>query len=399
MKGMQKIRRGKSFAGVALYALKAGTHHRSDPTVIGGNLLNDSAKDLIAEFDRSKQLRPEVEKAVWHNSLRLPCGESLTNEQWVSFANDYMQRMGFSDTHLRCYVLHDDEAGQHIHIIASRIDLNGGKLYLGRNENLISTRIISELEITHGLIVTKTAPSLSNAQPKRKRVSRNEKMLSERTGEPSPKEALQQLIDKSLADTPELLTFIKRLEEAEVSWTANIASTGKMNGFSFEFTGIAFKASQLGKKYSWANLQKLLNYEPERDNSLLLHTRPVVPAPAPAGMVIKTARETLTISKKIASLTPSLKASIALTPSLTPKTAVKEDKRRRIINAVLDLQNEQKIRNAKLLRFTPWSSLINSLKIYGFCLLYCFKKFKSILRIHALTPSMQAHFAGNLKRH
>jgi hypothetical protein len=48
-----------------------------------------------------------------------------------------------------------------------------------------------------------------------------------------------------LADTPDLLTFIKRLEEAEVGWTANIASTGKMNGFSFEYRDIAFKASQL----------------------------------------------------------------------------------------------------------------------------------------------------------
>ncbi|EOV4132838.1 relaxase/mobilization nuclease domain-containing protein, partial [Yersinia enterocolitica] len=273
MKGMQKIRRGKSFAGVVHYVLKSGSHHKSDPIVIGGNMLSDSALELIAEFDDTKQLRPDVQKPVWHNSLRLPCGESLTNEQWVMFADDYMQRMGFSDTHLRCYVLHDDEAGQHIHIIASRINLIGGKLYLGKNENLISTRIISEFEIVHGLTITKAASSTKPAQPKRKRISRNEQMLSQRTGVLSHKEALQQLIDKSLADTPELLTFIKRLEEAEVGWTANVARTGKMNGFSFSYRDIAFKASQLGKSYSWANLQKLLNYEPDRDNSLLLNTR------------------------------------------------------------------------------------------------------------------------------
>lgn len=169
MKGMQKIRRGKSFAGVILYALKAGIHHRSDPTVIGGNLLSDSALGLIAEFDTSKQLRPDVPKPVWHNSLRLPTGESLSKDKWVMFADDYMKRMGFSETHLRCYVLHDDEAGQHIHIIASRIDVNGGKLYLGKNENLISTRIISELEIAHNLTVTKAAPAIASKQPKRKR--------------------------------------------------------------------------------------------------------------------------------------------------------------------------------------------------------------------------------------
>ncbi|MFB1229809.1 relaxase, partial [Escherichia coli] len=94
-------------------------------------------------------------------------------------------------------------------------------------------------------------------------------MLSARTGVPSPKEALQQILDKSLADTPDLLTLIKRLEEAEVGWTANIASTGKMNGFSFEYRDIAFKASQLGKGYSWANLQKQLNYNPDHLEFLL----------------------------------------------------------------------------------------------------------------------------------
>jgi anaerobic nitric oxide reductase transcription regulator len=95
---MRKIKRGKSFAGVVQYALKPGAHHKSDPVVIGGNMLGDSALELIAEFDSSKQLRPDVQKAVWHNSLRLPDGESLTAEQWSSIADDYMERMGFRDT-------------------------------------------------------------------------------------------------------------------------------------------------------------------------------------------------------------------------------------------------------------------------------------------------------------
>ncbi|EBZ5774701.1 relaxase, partial [Salmonella enterica subsp. enterica serovar Redlands] len=267
MKGMQKIKRGKSFAGVVQYALKPGSHHKSNPIVIGGNMLGDSASKLITEFDGTKQHRPDVQKPVWHNSLRLPDTESLSNDQWVTIADDYMKRMGFSDTHLRCYVLHDDE-GQHIHIIASRIDMAGGKLYLGRNENLISTRIISELEIAHSLTVTKTAHSITPKQPKRKRISRNEQMLSVRTGVPCPKKSLQQIIDKSLADKPDLLTFIKRLEEAEVGWTANVASTGKMNGFSFSYRDIAFKASQLGKSYSWANLNNRLNYNPDHLEAL-----------------------------------------------------------------------------------------------------------------------------------
>lgn len=272
MKGMQKIKRGKSFAGVVLYALKPGTHHKTDPVVIGGNMLGASAAELITEFSASASIRADVAKPVWHNSLRLPQGESLTAKQWVVFADDYMTRMGFSDTHLRCYVLHDDEAGQHIHIIASRVDLiNRGKLYLGRNENLSSTRVIQELELTHGLTRTK-GPSPSHIPypgSKRKKLSRNEQQKEKREGQPSPKTFLQNTIDELLATANDISSFIEALCEHGISPIPNIASSGRMNGFSFEYSGIAFKASQLGKAYSWATLQEKLHYAPERDNPML----------------------------------------------------------------------------------------------------------------------------------
>lgn len=373
---MRKIKRGNNFAGVVQYALKPGSHHKSDPIVIGGNMFSGSALELISEFNGTKQLRPDVQKPVWHNSLRLPNGESLTNEQWSSIADDYMERMGFSDTHLRCYVLHDDD-GQHIHIIASRIDMAGGKLYLGRNENLISTRIISELEIDHNLTVTKTAPAIAPKQPKRKKISRNEQMLSARTGVPSHKEALQHIIDKSLKDTPDLLTFIKRLEEAEVSWKANIASTGKMNGFSFEYTGIAFKASQLGKSYSWANLSNRLNYDPDHLEALRTNTPAKdhpAPAPAPApAIVLKTAERKESIGKKIAEL----------------ELRLREDKRNEIVEKILQ---KNAAKQQKHLRLTGWipflQRLIELLRKYGKSILHKVPtNFSEVYSTHHLKPT------------
>ncbi|EAB4071742.1 relaxase [Salmonella enterica] len=360
MKGMQKIKRGKNFSGVVQYAFKPDSLHKSDPIVIGGNMLGDSAFELIAEFDGTKQLRPDVQKVVWHNSLRLPDGESLTAEQWSSIADDYMKRMGFSDTHLRCYVLHDDSAGQHIHIIASRIDIAGGKLYLGRNENLISTRIISELEIAHGLTVTKTAPSITPKQQKRRKVSRNEQMLSERTGLPSPKKALQQILDKSLADTPDLLTFIKRLGEAEVSWTANVASTGKMNGFSFEYTGIAFKASQLGKGYSWANLSNRLNYDPGHLEALRtnIQAKEAAPAPAPApapATILETREQKESISEKITEL----------------ELRLRKDRRNEIVEKILQKNAVNQQKHLRLIGWLPFlRRLAELLRSYGKSILH-----------------------------
>lgn len=273
MKGMQKIRRGKSFAGIVLYALKPGSHHKKDPIVIGGNItiVGNVAKDLIAEFDSTKQLRPDVQKAVWHNSLRLPKGESLTAKQWSCIADDYMTRMGFSETHLRCYILHDDEDGQHIHIIASRVSLVAGKLYLGKNENLASTRIIQQLERDYNLTRTKgpkATPAAPSPTPKLKK-SRNELMIEKRTGELCPKAIIQNALDELLDTRQSITDFVQKLLAQRIKAIPNIASAGKMNGFSFEYDGIAFKASQLGKGYSWTALQDKLDYQPERDNAFL----------------------------------------------------------------------------------------------------------------------------------
>ncbi|KYM74510.1 relaxase/mobilization nuclease domain-containing protein [Pantoea agglomerans] len=271
MKGIQKIKRGKSFAGAVLYALKPGTHHKTDPVVVGGNMLGASATELIAEFSASASLRTDILKPVWQNSLRLPPGESLTVKQWVMFADDYMNRMGFSETHLRCYVIHDDDAGQHIHIIASRVDLIGGKLYLGRNENLVSTRIIQELELAYDLTRTKDPSPSHSPSPssKRKRLSRSEEQKEKREGQPSPKTFLQNTIDEILTSANDILGFVEALAENGITTIPNISSTGRMNAFSFEYGGIAFKASQLGKTYSWANLQAKLRYEPDSDSPLL----------------------------------------------------------------------------------------------------------------------------------
>lgn len=271
MKGMQKIKRGKNFAGVVFYALRPASHHKTPPSVIGGNMDGSNAGELIAEFNATKALRPDLAKPVWHNSLRLPKNEALTDAQWSEIADDYMSRMGFSETHLRCYVLHDDAAGQHIHIIASRIELSSGKLYLGKNENLISTHIIQDLEQDYQLTRTKgpkASPAAPSPTPKLKK-SRNEMMIEKRTGELCPKGFIQNAFNELLDTRQSITDFVQQLVAQNIRPIPNIASTGRMNGFSFEYNGIAFKASQLGKGYSWSALQSRIDYQQERDNAFL----------------------------------------------------------------------------------------------------------------------------------
>ncbi len=362
MKGMQRIKRHKNFVNVVKYVLNPGSHHRSDPVVIGGNMTGDCAKELIAEFDTASKLRTDIAKPAWHNSLRLPCGDTLSSDQWIKIADDYMNQMGFSDTHFRCYVLHDDSAGQHIHIIANRIDSVSSKVNLGRHESLVSGRIIQELEVKYDLTITKrpeplkpenTGNGKNNTIPgKAKKLSRNETMYEKRTGNICNKKQLQTILDKSLTDTPSVETFLLRLEEERVLWTANIATTGRMNGLSFVFNGIAFKASLLGKKYSWVNLQKLLNYEPERDNCLLLHTGTVAPAPAP---ILGSTERRESISEKIAEL----------------ELRFIEGRRNEIVEKILQKNAVKKQKHLRLSSWFPFlQRLIEILRSYGKSILH-----------------------------
>lgn len=274
MKGMQKIKRGKGFKGVLSYALE-NNKGDSPGRIVGGNVLGTTVKSLSVEFAKSRRLRKDIEKPVWHNSLRLPKGERISDDQLKEVGDSYMKKMGFDDLHQKVFVLHDDPDGQHIHIIASRISLES-RIYLGQNENLKSTRHIHDLEKEFNLTITK-GPNLNSEgkilMPSKSKLSKNEREQTKRTGQPSDREVLQVAIDNALKDSPGISLFIERLNKMDVRVKPNVASTGTMNGFSFilKDSDVAFTGSKLGKKlYSWKGLiDRGLCYDQDRDTEIL----------------------------------------------------------------------------------------------------------------------------------
>ena len=381
MKGMQKIKRGKQFAGVVLYSLKSGPHHNVMPYVIGGNMTGSSVAELISEFESSKQLRPDVTKPVWHNSLRLPKGETLSARQWAAFADDYMTRMGFTETHLRCYILHDDADGQHIHIIASRINMFGGKLYLGKNENLISTRTISELERIHGL--TETTPATSSRPQAKRKPSRNELMMAERTAAPCPKSQLQTMIDNVLTHHPDLLTFIDMLERKGVTCKPNIVSTGKMNGFSFQYQGIAFKASQLGKKYGWSSLQTQIDFTPERLALLKKEQQQTAPVPVPVPVPVPSCEPEEQVANRETILEKILQLEEKIRLERQQETLSVIQLRSKLHNTALQIPRQRRLYSWLVLL----GHIVALLRRWGMSLLHATAHpFRQILHLHLLTP-------------
>lgn len=269
MKGMQKISRGGSFSGLMAYAFDGDLDNprELEGEVLGGNMAGRDPKSLAREFGASRAVRPDIAKPVWHNSLRLPEGEKLDKEKWSEIGDAYMKKMGFSEHHQRVYVLHDDEAGQHIHVVASRIALDGS-LFLGKNENLISTKMIAELEKEFGLTITKSVSYDEKGKvvmPDRSRPKSGEVGKFERTGEPPGRFVLTDLIDQAIVDKPSASVFAERLVLSGIEVRANF-SKNKLNGFSFVIDGMPFKGSQLGKQYMGKSLfERGLSYEQNRD--------------------------------------------------------------------------------------------------------------------------------------
>lgn len=277
MKGMQKIKRGSGFGGLLKYAL---AHDKAEEPgrIIGGTMNGFDVKSLTAEFAQVRALRPDIGKPVWHNSLRLPEGDPCSDMQWQEIAEDYMTRMGYDVKKAQYLVVkHDDENG--VHIIANRIQKDGS-MYLGRNENLASTRIISELEKAHKLRQTKGLEYDENNRIKSGysnagRLSAAEKQKAKRTGIDAPKQHAQNAIKQALAEGPcSAPEFAERVARHGIQVQASVSGgdTRKMNGFSFSVEDasntkrntVVFKGSQLG--YSWSVLQKAgVTYDKEKD--------------------------------------------------------------------------------------------------------------------------------------
>lgn len=259
MKGMQKIRHGSSFAGVLNYALDRDQTHKKEPgRVIGGNVDAGTPTELASQFQATADLRPDIQKPVWHQSLRLPKGEHLPPEKWEAVANDYMQKMGFTAQNPRVYIQHNDRNGEHIHIIASRINMNG-QCHNGSHESMKSTRIIAELEQKHGLTQTKTAERDKHGKtlmPQHTRIKKGERDKALREQELPTRTKIQKLVDRVISRIGGAMGFTakdlaEKLEEQGVNINPNISdTTGNFNGFSFHMDSQYFKGSQLGASYT-----------------------------------------------------------------------------------------------------------------------------------------------------
>ena len=254
-----KISRGAGFRGALNYVLEEGAKQAQ---IVGGTMDGRTPRELAAEFSGVRKLRADIAKPVWHASLSAPPGERLSDEQWRGVTQGFMSKMGFSGSTPYVVVRHQDTGHDHVHIVASRIDL-AGKVWLGQWEARRAIEATQALEKEHGLTLT---AGLGEARAEQKKLTAAEINMAVRTGQEPPRQRLQRLVDAATERGDTVVQFAEWLTAAGVTVRPNLASTGRLNGFAFEVEGVHFKGSDLGKAYTWKGLQdRGITYEQARD--------------------------------------------------------------------------------------------------------------------------------------
>ena len=253
---------GKSFKNRVDYILK------DDHSFICSNMASDynNVSDLTDEFKTVSSFRQDIKKPVFHAFLSLPKNEHLTDEQWQEIAKDYLKEMNIDiDKHQYICVRHNDTDKEHIHIVANRVGLDGS-VWLGQHSAFNTIAACERLEVKHGLTITQ---GLKGQKSDVSAPTKAEIEQALRTGEKPARIVLQNALQAAMVGKPDLETFVERLQAVGIEPRFNVASTGNVAGVSFSVGDVAFKGSQLGKKYSWNTIKNKVIYDKNRDDELV----------------------------------------------------------------------------------------------------------------------------------
>ena len=253
---------GRSFKNRVDYILK------DDHSFICSNMSADknNVSDLTDEFKAVSSFRQDIKKPVFHAFLSLPKNEHLTDQQWEEIAKDYLKEMNIDiEKHQYICVRHNDTDKEHIHIVANRIGLDGS-VWHGQHSAFNTIAACERLEVKHGLTITQ---GLKGQKSDVSAPTKAEIEMALRTGEKPARLVLQASLQAAMTGKPDLETFVERLQAVGIEPRFNVASTGNVAGCSFCVGDVAFKGSQLGKKFSWNTIKSKVKYDKNRDDELV----------------------------------------------------------------------------------------------------------------------------------
>jgi hypothetical protein len=281
----QKI--GKSFMGALNYNLKKLNHPDKNQRaeLLDTNFTSLTVAQIKREVELLRELRPNLNRYVYHTSLNFSKIEhkSLSNEKLLAIAHDYLNASGFTNNQYFIF-RHYDADHPHIHLLVNRICFNGSVVSDGNNYKR-SEAILRKLEYQYNLISVEPSNHRTIEQSNHVSVDQSNAISVEqynaisveqyndvsieqhngisveqdndisveqynhislraptkdelemviRTGKPSEKMLLQELMKKLLNQKNlSIQDLIMKGEQAGIHFLFNQASTGRISGITY----------------------------------------------------------------------------------------------------------------------------------------------------------------------
>ena len=264
-----KIKKGKSFAGLTKYILE-----KEGAELICTNLAGETPQDFYRQLGATQHLNYKVRSPVSHVSISFPFHEIPAPEELEEIVEETLKGMGF-EKNLYFAASHDDCNHFHLHIAASRINIDGecvSDWYDKRRLEKVLRNLESRFNLTsvpNSWEVDRTAPSTGQ---KRRMFRENQEFELGLRSEPADKSAvekIQDVIEDAIQPGMKFAQFIEQLQVNGVETSLKLSSEGMVQGISYSTDGVAFAGSKLGRNKQACTLKGLamrgIKFDLERD--------------------------------------------------------------------------------------------------------------------------------------
>ncbi|PAX52242.1 relaxase/mobilization nuclease domain-containing protein [Brunnivagina elsteri] len=266
-----KIKKGKSFAGLTKYLLE-----KEEAELICTNLAGETSQDFYQQLSATRLLNPRVTSPVSHISISFPPSEKPNQEQLQEIVEGTLTWMGF-EKNLYFAASHRDRNHFHLHIAASRINIDGecvSDWYDKRRLEKVLRSLESQFDLTSvpcSWEVDRTAPTTGQKRRMMREKQEFEMGIRDKEAEKSAVEKIQDAIENAIEPGIKIVQFIDNLKVAGVETSLKVSDEGIIQGISYSIDGVAFQGRKLGRNSKACTIEGLemrgVNFEMESETS------------------------------------------------------------------------------------------------------------------------------------
>lgn len=258
---------------------------KDDAEIVNTNMGVLEPSLLNKQFLAVASLNKSVKRRCTHIVISNTAQENISNIQYHQITKKFLQDLGYLPTQELSIstsqfvsVRHHDRDHEHIHIVTSRIQHNGKSV--NDSFDYFNAEVsIAKISAQLGLKVTPVSNQAIASRLKQEfeinvEVSpehqKSIKLIHNPHKTPTSKQIIRKAIAEAVIGSPNVSTFIKRLEKHSVTILPKIQGDNLL-GLTYIHKDVKIAGYQVYKPYSWAKLQSEygLTYDYQKDKEVL----------------------------------------------------------------------------------------------------------------------------------